>query len=484
MNLEQEFPFGILHCGKIWKQFDEGENSSDVLQSFKIARSLLATHSAPFGSAIATSVLLIYIGRRRVDSIYLFIYLFQTTIYNMVRFNDYRTSSSMYTIIGLAAVICVGAVQAELRQVSVLFRHGDRAPDDTPLETYPNDPYLNYDFYPEGRGQLTNQGKRREFQLGKVLHERYSAFLGDLYTPQSVSGLSSDYDRTKMSLQLVLAALFPPNSEQKWNPRLNWQPIPTRYLLRVEDNIFLPDDCPLYLAEYDRVLQSTEGKIGLSKFSNFMRQLTVWSGKNITTPLDMYYLYHTLMAEYSLGLPLPPWTREIFPDGELLNGTVFAYNIASATPELKKLYAGPYLRLVTRTMLDFVTGTSVKGRKLYLYSGHETNIAALLHALDLYKPHVPAYSSSVILELHEINNEFYVKVLHYLGIPSKVEELTLPNCEDLCPLDMYLKIIEHLIPTQEELVCNKQTTMPTPSDAEVDLTRFNTIVAARTSEMD
>lgn len=399
----------------------------------------------------------------------------------MVRFSDYRTSSSMYTIIGLAAIICIGAVRAELQQVSVLFRHGDRAPDDTPLETYPNDPYLNYDFFPEGRGQLTNQGKRREFQLGNVLHERYSTFLGDFYTPQSVSGLSSDYDRTKMSLQLVLAAIFPPNSEQKWNPRLNWQPIPTRYLLRVEDNIFLPDDCPLYLAEYNRVLESPEGKIGLSKFNNFMRQLTEWTGKNISTPLDMYYLYHTLMAEYSLGLPLPSWTRQIFPDGELLNGTVFAYDIASSTPTLKKLYAGPYLRQVTTTMLDFVTGASENERKLYLYSGHETNIAALLQALNLYKPHVPAYSSSIILELHEIDNDYFVKVLHYLGIPSKVEELQLPGCDVLCPLDSYLEIIDDLIPTQAELQCNKRTTMQLPSDAELDLLRFNTIVAARAS---
>lgn len=387
----------------------------------------------------------------------------------------------MYTIIGLAAIICVGAVQAELRQVSVLFRHGDRAPDDTPLETYPNDPYLNFDFYPEGRGQLTNQGKRREFQLGKVLLERYSSFLGNLYTPRTVSGLSSDYDRTKMSLHLVLAAIFPPNTEQQWNPRLNWQPIPTRYLLRVEDNIFLPDDCPLYVAEYDRVLQSPEGKFGLSKFNNFMRQLTEWTGKNISTPLDMYYLYHTLMAEYSLGLPLPSWTRKIFPNGELLNGTIFAYDIASSTPTLKKLYAGPYLRVVTKTMLDFVTGASENVRKLYLYSGHETNIAALLQALNLYKPHVPAYSSSVILELHEIDNDFFVKVLHYLGIPSRVEELELPGCDVLCPLDMYLEIIEDLIPTQAELQCNKRTTMQIPSDAELDLIRFNTIVNARAS---
>lgn len=396
----------------------------------------------------------------------------------MVSFSNSRTTSLLYTILGLTAIVCVTTIQAELRQVNVIFRHGDRAPDDTPLEMYPNDPYINFDFYPEGRGQLTNQGKLREYQLGKVLNELYSSFLGDIYTAQSVSALSSDYDRTKMSLQLVLAALFPPSTEQKWNSRLNWQPIPARYLLRGEDNIFLPDECPDYLAEYNRVLNSPEGRAALSQFDGFMQQLTKWTGKNISTPLDMYYLYHTLMAEYSRGLPLPTWTRSIFPDGELKNATIFAYDVGSATPTLKKLYAGPYLLLVTRTMLNLITGTAQNPRKMYLYSGHETNIAAVLHALDVYKPHVPAYSSAVIIELHEVNGDYYIKVLHYLGIPSRVEELKLPNCDVMCPLDIYLQMTEELMPTQEELTCDKG--MTNMSD-EVDVIRFNTIVDARVS---
>ena len=36
-----------------------------------------------------------------------------------------------------------------------VFRHGDRTPDNNGYEMYPNDPYLNCSFYPEGLGQLT-----------------------------------------------------------------------------------------------------------------------------------------------------------------------------------------------------------------------------------------------------------------------------------------------------------------------------------------
>lgn len=71
---------------------------------------------------------------------------------------------------------------------------------------------------------------------------------------------------------------------------------------------------------------------------------------------------------------------------------------------------GPLLRIFTKHMLDVVSGTQKKKRKIYLFSGHESNIASVLHALQLYYPHVPEYSSSIIMELHNIEGTHYVKV--------------------------------------------------------------------------
>jgi len=48
--------------------------------------------------------------------------------------------------------------------------------------------------------------------------------------------------------------------------------------------------------------------------------------------------------------------------------------------------------------------------KMYLYGGHETNIASLLYAFGVYEPHVPEYSSAIISELQQIGDEYYVKV--------------------------------------------------------------------------
>ncbi|KAL2726136.1 venom acid phosphatase Acph-1-like isoform X2 [Vespula maculifrons] len=346
----------------------------------------------------------------------------------------------------------------ELKLLNVIFRHGDRTPDDNKLERYPNDPYINYDFYPMGRGQLTNNGIVREFKLGEFLRKRYDNYFGKIYTPSIVKARSSDYDRTKASLQLVLAGLFPPKGIQIWNPQLEWQPIPSEYVPKVDDNLFLSDDCPRYLEEYDRVLELSEYKKEFAEFEDLTAELTKLTGKNITTSLNMANLYHSLMAIYSMNLSLPEWAKSIFPYGKLYNATVFAYKTSNYNKSLRKIYGGALLKKFVENMMEYVNGTLKTGRKLFLYSGHETNIASLLYTLNAYTPHIPAYSSSIIMELLYKEGIYYVKVLHYLGIPPELEVVQLPGCEVICPLNKFLQLIINDIPSDKDMVCDKTTT--------------------------
>lgn len=69
------------------------------------------------------------------------------------------------------------------------------------------------------------------YRLGKILRARYNQFLGPTYTPDLIDPTSSSANRTKMSLELVLAGLFPPKGTLlEWQNELNWQPIPYNYL--------------------------------------------------------------------------------------------------------------------------------------------------------------------------------------------------------------------------------------------------------------
>lgn len=80
-------------------------------------------------------------------------------------------------------------------------------------------------------------GKGQEYQIGKNLRKNYNSFLGPIYTEDLLEARTTDTPRTKMSLQLVLAGLWPPKRFQKWDPILNWQPIPYLYDNIKEDRV-------------------------------------------------------------------------------------------------------------------------------------------------------------------------------------------------------------------------------------------------------
>lgn len=68
----------------------------------------------------------------------------------------------------------------------------------------------------------------REYKIGQVLRQRYNDFFGD-YKEGEVFAYSTDSSRTKQSVQLVLAGLYPPSKKTTWNNEIKWIPIPTNY---------------------------------------------------------------------------------------------------------------------------------------------------------------------------------------------------------------------------------------------------------------
>ena len=69
------------------------------------------------------------------------------------------------------------------------------------------------------------KGMQRMYNLGKMLRERYKDFLKNSNFDNFYSR-STNLDRTKMSLQLLLAGLNPPSDDNRWSDELNWIPMP------------------------------------------------------------------------------------------------------------------------------------------------------------------------------------------------------------------------------------------------------------------
>ncbi|CAG9766535.1 unnamed protein product [Ceutorhynchus assimilis] len=326
----------------------------------------------------------------------------------------------------------------------VMFRHGNRTPELS--ELYPNDPWLNYSYYPYKHGQLTNVGKRREYSIGQALRERYDSFFGELYIPDLVDSRSTDRNRTKMSLLLTLGSLFQPKCGQVWYPGLNWQPVPYNYVPEKDDAVLYGIKCPNYEKMYDEVQNSPEVRSEYEKYSAIFAYISEHSGLNVTKFQDVYDLYFGLSTEEEYGLKLPEWTREVWPD--IVNEISFKqYGIYTKTTGLRKIAAGYWIQKIINDSENKINSAN-NDTKIYLYSAHENNIGQLFATLDLFEyPHIPTYGSYVLFELHNINNTHGFKIYYqnYNGTTTP-KLLKLPGCAEFCPLDEFKTLVAEYLP--------------------------------------
>ncbi|CAG9762419.1 unnamed protein product [Ceutorhynchus assimilis] len=325
----------------------------------------------------------------------------------------------------------------------VIFRHGNRTPDSF-QELYPNDPYLNETYYPYGLGQLTNAGKLREYSIGTSLRFRYKSFLNDLFLPSEVEAISTDYNRTKASLELALAGLFPTKNEQIWNPDILWQPVPYNYLPRSEDKVLLGVLCPNFLKEYDEVERSLEYRNKLKKFRKVFNYVAKNSGLNVTTFQHIYNLYFGLSTEEEYGLVLPQWTEKVWPD-IITDLAMKEYSVMMATQNLRKLASGYFLKKILADTKAKMLNTNNE-KKIYLYSAHENNVAQFLIMLGVFEPHIPNYGAHVIVELHQINGEYGFKVFYQNYNSEEPEQMQIPNCEAFCEFGKFVELFRSFIP--------------------------------------
>ncbi|KAL1506684.1 hypothetical protein ABEB36_006004 [Hypothenemus hampei] len=339
----------------------------------------------------------------------------------------------------------VDQISNTLIQSHIIFRHGNRTPDSF-QELYPNDPYLNETYYPYGLGQLTNAGKLREFTVGTSLRKRYQTFLSDMFLSEEVEAISTDFNRTKASLELVLAGLYPPRREQIWNNQLMWQPIPYNFAPRAQDSLLMGILCPKYVEMYQEVLNSIVMQKQFKNFHKIFKYVSSFSGLNVTTYGDIYNLYFGLSTEEEYGLVLPEWTRRVWPES-ITNIAIREYYVLMAENDMRKMASGYLFKKIVDEAVLKISRTDNK-KKIFLYSAHENNIAQLLIFLGVFKPHIPNYGAHVILELHKIKEEFGIKVFYQNWQTQQPELLKIPDCNEFCSFKQFVKLFQKYIPNK------------------------------------
>ncbi|XP_048513018.1 venom acid phosphatase Acph-1-like [Athalia rosae] len=352
--------------------------------------------------------------------------------------------------ISISGNTCAG----ELNLIQVIFRHGDRTPNGQLVSYYPADPYANETWYPDGWVSLTNVGKRRAYDLGVFLRERYGNWLGDVYLKDEVEFRSSTYDRTMMTAQLVAAGLFPPSEIQRWHPELNWQPIPVFSDPKSTADLYdTRNTCQRLEAMRDELTRTDPHLLQRAEESKeFYDFLTPHVGKTVGQ-LETWATYHQLLSQSHGNLKLPEWTTGIFPEGQMERIAAYQYVIESYNKSMIQLGGGRWVNDWLKNVDNYLNETSGSQQKALFYAAHETNIASILVALGVFEEHVPSYCSTIIFELSKVEEEYYVKVSYKDG--DVLQELVIPGCEvSNCPLETFRQMVKDAIYTGDlEMAC-------------------------------
>ncbi|XP_033186516.1 prostatic acid phosphatase [Bombus vancouverensis nearcticus] len=331
---------------------------------------------------------------------------------------------------------------------NVLYRHGDR----TPIRPYPNDPYNNESLWQVPYGQLTNIGKYQHLLLGRWIRKRYSHLLSDLYSPHDIYIQSTDVDRTLMSAESHLAGLYPPVGKQIWS-NIKWMPIPVHTIPEDKDNVLAARKyCSRYDYELEKVLNSPE----IQKINKENKRLYVYltgkTGNKISSLLSVKQLYDTLFIENLYNKTLPEWTKSVYPD-KLKPIVVKSFTINAYNKILQRLKSGTLLGEMIDHMEKKSKNALVPDRKVWMYSAHDETIANMLMTLNVFEPHCPPYTATILIELRVNLKDQYFVTISYKNTSEEPQLLTLPGCITMCPLNQFIALTKDVIPIDWEKEC-------------------------------
>ncbi|XP_039288747.1 prostatic acid phosphatase isoform X1 [Nilaparvata lugens] len=333
-----------------------------------------------------------------------------------------------------------------LKLVIVVHRHGER----TPTRFYKNDPYSNVEkYWPEGLGQLTTGGKSQMYKVGQLLRKRYFKHIPK-FSVDTVRVFSSDADRCLMSAGTLLAGMFPPTTDQQWTTDINWQPIPIHTIPQPMDAVNGKAKCPKFEEELSIVEKQIDANLSDS-LKDLYNYLTTNSGTKVSTIGGVRKLYSTLKCEEVNGYTLPEWTDAVFPD-KMRKIVQLSIATNTWTNLLKRLRGGPLLKEILNNLKSKSSGKAQE--KLFFYSIHDTGIVSLYRTLGFEEMILPEYGATFIFELHQIGQEYFVKMFFLAETYSeKFKELKFPYCETLCPLEKLLKATEPVVPENWNQEC-------------------------------
>ncbi|VVC98827.1 venom acid phosphatase Acph-1-like [Leptidea sinapis] len=349
----------------------------------------------------------------------------------------------------------------ELLLAFVVNRHGERTPDSDELSLSQEPEKIKKLTYIEGLEGLTNTGKRRAFQIGKLIRHRYGpqgfGLLSSLYLQDEIYLRSTDKERTKMTAQMAMAALYPPETEQQWDEGLGkvWQPVPYTAVPLKEDYLRYYSNCRRF-KDLMTIAKAESLNQEFKPYWDLISLIKTTTGRDFSEdPLLFETLFDLFKSLVGLGLDIPAWAKPVLP--KLGEAGRLAYRLYFRSNEMVRLGGGVILNDFTQMAADIISGKPVT-KRFHMYSGHDFNIGSLMEATKIvrHEQPVPEYGAIFGLELYRSRStgEYSVLPIYVAKAgDTPVQELHFSDCDTS---SSYCKFDKFRNNTKEYLLTEKQ----------------------------
>ncbi|NWI15316.1 PPAL phosphatase, partial [Crypturellus soui] len=275
---------------------------------------------------------------------------------------------------------------------------------------------------------------------------------------------STDFDRTLMSAEANLAGLYPPDAQERFNPNISWQPIPVHTVPEAGERLlkFPLTHCPRYEQLQNETRDSAEYTNKTRDNLQFLQMVANETGIRDVSLESVWSVYDTLFCEQAHKMKLPLWvTEDVMARLKQLKDFSFEFLFGiHHRIEKARLQGGVLLDHIRKNLTKAANSSAHQRLKLLAYSAHDTTLVALQMALDVYNGIQAPYASCHIFELyHEDDGNFSVEMFFRNESGKEPFPLTLPGCQQTCPLHRFLQLTDPVIAQDWEQECQAASTV-------------------------
>lgn len=347
----------------------------------------------------------------------------------------------------------------EIDFVLALWRHGKRSP-----MVFIDEFGDNLNIWPNGKGQLTQEGVEIHQRLGRFLRERYDGFISKDYKREELYVRSTDRDRTLLSAVSNLGAFYNMTTPGYMSIPIHTMPVDTDHILRFPVTGCNKYDSVKHELSKTPMTEALNEKYRseldkLQKISDFPMELTVNNMWEVADSIDCHIANYLNDIEGYSEEDLSNW-RYIAAKGM---ENLFTDLEHDRRVEISRLNGGNLLGdIITQLQAPLVQpDISDKPVKYLVYSAHDTTLSAAMIAMDIWDNVQPYYASALLFERYNDNT---VKISFVNGTMEEdlhVHDYTNTTCQQSpCGIENLRDAWASVIPERWESECRNDE--PTP----------------------